>query len=194
MTTTSPGSCGGEGGRVAVREREHDRVVAGEHLERGVLEQPVGERGEVRVDAAERLAGVRGAVRAPTSSSGCWSRRRSTSPPAYPLAPATATRLMCMTIQSSMTPCMHAGASTSRRPGRQLPSGTSAKVSSGSARSCDQVREGRTPRGPGRGCARRGQAGPRPRLERGRPCRCRPARSGPTTRRAARTRGPAPAR
>jgi hypothetical protein len=41
-----------------VRQREHDRVVAGEHLGRGVLEQPVGQRGQVRVDAAEKLPGV----------------------------------------------------------------------------------------------------------------------------------------
>ena len=45
------------------------------------------------------------AVSAPTSSSGCWRRRRTTSPPAYPLAPATATRFMCMTIQSRVTLC-----------------------------------------------------------------------------------------
>ena len=42
-----------------MRQGEHDRVVAGEHLGRGVLEQPVGQRGQVRVDAAERLPGVR---------------------------------------------------------------------------------------------------------------------------------------
>ncbi len=33
--------------------------MAGQHLGRGVLEQPVGQRGQVRVDAAERLSGVR---------------------------------------------------------------------------------------------------------------------------------------
>ena len=43
---------------MAVRQGEHDGVVAGEHLGRGVLEQPVGQRREVRVDAAERLPGV----------------------------------------------------------------------------------------------------------------------------------------
>ena len=50
---------GGQCRGVAVRQGEHDRVVAGEHLGRGVLEQPVGERGQVRVDAAQRLPGVR---------------------------------------------------------------------------------------------------------------------------------------
>ena len=41
-----------------MRQGEHDGVVAGEHLGRGVLEQAVGQRGQVRVDAAERLPGV----------------------------------------------------------------------------------------------------------------------------------------
>ena len=50
---------GRQGRRVAVRQGEHDGVVAGEHLGGGVLEQPVGQRGQVRVDAAQRLAGVR---------------------------------------------------------------------------------------------------------------------------------------
>ena len=59
MTTTSSASRAASAGRVAVRQGEHDGVVAGEHLGRGVLEQPVGQRGQVRVDAAERLPGVR---------------------------------------------------------------------------------------------------------------------------------------
>ena len=44
------------------------------------------------------------AVSAPISTSGCASSSRSTSPPAYPLAPATATRttVMCMTIHACM--------------------------------------------------------------------------------------------
>ena len=54
------------------------------------------------------------AVSAPTSSSGCWRRRRTTSPPAYPLAPATATRFMCMTIQSPVTLCTRGQAPAGR--------------------------------------------------------------------------------
>ena len=44
---------------------------------------------------------------APISTSGWPSSRRSSSPPAYPLAPATATRflVMCMTIQTSVCAC-----------------------------------------------------------------------------------------
>ena len=85
---------------MAVWEGQDDGVVAGEDLGRGLLELPVGHGGEVRVDAPSGWPAFDDAVSAPTSSSGCWRRRRTTSPPAYPLAPATATRLICMTIQS----------------------------------------------------------------------------------------------
>ena len=46
---------------LAVRQRQEDDVVAGERLEVGRLEDPVGQRHQVRLEAAERLAGVRGA-------------------------------------------------------------------------------------------------------------------------------------
>ena len=41
-----------------MRQREEDDVVAGERLEVGLLEHPVGERHQVRLQRAERLAGV----------------------------------------------------------------------------------------------------------------------------------------
>ena len=95
---------------LAVRQREEDHVVAGERLGGGLLEDPVGQRDQVRLEAAEasRRRWCR-AVRAPISTSGWPSSRRSSSPPAYPLAPATATRelVMCMTIQ--ITACSSYG-------------------------------------------------------------------------------------
>ena len=47
---------GGELAGLAVRQAEEDDVVAGEGLERGRLEHPVGERDQVRLQGAERLA------------------------------------------------------------------------------------------------------------------------------------------
>ena len=68
------------------------------------LEHPVGQRDQVRLERAERLARRSSRpVRAPISTAGWPSSRRSSSPPAYPLAPATATRVlvMCMIIHGS---------------------------------------------------------------------------------------------
>ena len=75
--------------------------MPGQHLGGGRLEHPVGQRDQVRLEGAERLPGVgRAPVTAPTSTPGCPSSSRRSSPPAYPLAPATATLTfdMCMTI------------------------------------------------------------------------------------------------
>src|SRR5215207_830410 len=61
------------------------------------------------------------AVSAPISTWGCPRRRRSTSPPAYPLAPATATliRSICMTIQKSV--CFSPSGPKTPRRGRCRP-------------------------------------------------------------------------
>ncbi len=53
---TEPGR---EGTGLAVRQREEDHVVAGEGLDRGLGQHPVGQRREVRLERAECLAGVR---------------------------------------------------------------------------------------------------------------------------------------
>ena len=47
---------GGERAGLAVRQREEDDVVAGEGLDVGRLEHPVGQRHQVRLEGAERLA------------------------------------------------------------------------------------------------------------------------------------------
>ena len=44
---------------LAVRKTEEDHVVPGEHLDGGLLEHPVGQRHQVRLQAAEPLPGVR---------------------------------------------------------------------------------------------------------------------------------------
>ena len=41
-----------------MRQGQEDDVVAGERLRAGLLEDPVGERHQVRLEATERLAGV----------------------------------------------------------------------------------------------------------------------------------------
>ncbi len=92
-----------------MRQREDDGVVAGEHLRRGVLEQagrPAGSGAGGCCRAAARRWTRRSGPR--PRGRGAASSSRTTSPPAYPLAPATATRLMCMTIQSSRD-SMHTG-------------------------------------------------------------------------------------
>ena len=48
-----------------MRQAEEDHVVPGEHVEVGRLEHPVGERHQVRLEAAERLAGVAAAGERP---------------------------------------------------------------------------------------------------------------------------------
>ncbi len=47
-----------DGGRLAVRQAEEDHVVARQGLERGVDQDPVGERQQVRLERAESFAGV----------------------------------------------------------------------------------------------------------------------------------------
>jgi len=45
-------------GRTAVREGKEDDVVPGQRGRRGLLDAPVGERNEVRVELAERRTGT----------------------------------------------------------------------------------------------------------------------------------------
>ena len=54
------GQLRGERGRVAVRQREEDDVVAGQRVDGGRLEHAVGERDQVRVDAPEPFTGTAG--------------------------------------------------------------------------------------------------------------------------------------
>lgn len=48
----------GDGGGLAVRQGEEDDVVPGEHLGGGLLQHPPGQRQQVRLERAERLARV----------------------------------------------------------------------------------------------------------------------------------------
>ena len=52
---------GGDRAGLAVREAKEDHVVAGEHVELGRLEHPLGQRHQVRLQRAQRLARVGGA-------------------------------------------------------------------------------------------------------------------------------------
>ena len=58
MTTVSSGSALAIGRGLAVRQAEEDHVVPGERLDGGLLQDPVGQRHQVRLQRAERLAGV----------------------------------------------------------------------------------------------------------------------------------------
>ena len=87
---------GGERRRLAVRQRQEDQVGVGEQRRVGRAEHrssPVS-CGCTTVDTAPGLAVAQTAAR---SSSGCPAISRSSSPPAYPLAPATATRIPILT-------------------------------------------------------------------------------------------------
>ena len=53
------GELRGQGRRVPVGQCEHDGVMAGEDVGGGVLEDPIGQRCEVRVDRPQALSGVR---------------------------------------------------------------------------------------------------------------------------------------
>ena len=72
---------------MAVRQGEDDGVVAGEHLERRVLEEPVGERRQVRVDRAERLPGVRGGRERPDLQLGVLEEEAHDLSPGVPARP-----------------------------------------------------------------------------------------------------------
>ena len=67
----------------AVRQREEDDVVAGEHLRRGVLQHEVA-RQDARwgCTSPSRLPTLPCPVTVTTSRSGCPASRRTTSPPA----------------------------------------------------------------------------------------------------------------
>ena len=95
MTTTSSRELGGEGGAVAVRQGEDDGVVAGEHVERRVLEQPVGQRRQVGVDAAERLPGVRGGGEGPDLELGVLEEEAHDLSPGIPARPGDCDPLSC---------------------------------------------------------------------------------------------------
>ena len=70
-----------------VRQREEHNVVVGEHGGVGRLEDPVGERQQVRMMFTEAVPALAAAVsapmfRRPSGSAGCPSRSRRISPPA----------------------------------------------------------------------------------------------------------------
>ena len=66
---------------------------------RGRLHDPVGQRHQMRLVVPQRRPALAPAVTAPISTSGCASSSRSSSPPAYPVAPATATLVTtCMNM------------------------------------------------------------------------------------------------
>ena len=84
---------GGEGGGLPVRQGEEDDVVAGEASAASVSPSTRSASGSRCGWSAPSVApALEPAVRAPISTSGWDSSSRSSSPPAYPLAPATATR------------------------------------------------------------------------------------------------------
>ena len=58
MTTVSSGSALAIAADCPCGKPEEDDVVPGERLDRGLLEHPVGERHQVRLERAERLTGV----------------------------------------------------------------------------------------------------------------------------------------
>ncbi len=82
----------GDRGRLAVRQGEEDQVGAGQAARVGGGEGQL-EVDQMRVDGATGVPAWEWAVAAAISNSGCPASRRSSSPPAYPLAPATATRI-----------------------------------------------------------------------------------------------------
>ena len=98
------GSCGGDRGRTrraAARGRRRRGRRASRRRSAPSTRSASGTRcGWCAPSASPALEP---AVSAPISTSGCASSRRSSSPPAYPLAPATATVrfVMCMTIQTT---------------------------------------------------------------------------------------------
>ena len=74
---------GGQCVRLAVRQGEEDGVVPGEDLRGGRLDEPVGQRQQVRLVHAQPVAGAAVARSAAPMVTSGWPRsRRSTSPPA----------------------------------------------------------------------------------------------------------------
>ena len=102
---------------LAVRQRQEDDVVVGEGLGAGLLEDPVGQRDQVRLEGPRSSPALPPAVSAPISTSG-WARsRRSSSPPAYPLAPATATLVVMLHDYTGDCMDMRTGWLVTRVPG-----------------------------------------------------------------------------
>ena len=82
-----------------MRQGEKHHVVAGKHARLGGLQDARGQRRQMGMMVGERAAGIaRGGERAevsrPSEYAGWPSSSRRISPPAYPLAPATATVVM----------------------------------------------------------------------------------------------------
>ncbi|CAM5245191.1 hypothetical protein SALBM311S_10145 [Streptomyces alboniger] len=92
----------GDGGGLPVRQREEDDIVPGENVGRGLLEHTVGERQQVRLERPELLARVGVAGQGTDLDLGVRRSSRRSSPPAYPLAPATAARTAMESILSWM--------------------------------------------------------------------------------------------
>ena len=101
-------SCGGERAGLAVRQGEEDDVVPGERLELGRLEHPVGQRHQVGLEGAERLARVGGAGQGADldlgvgRAAGAAPRRRRTR---WRRRPRPVSLVMCMTIQTHACSC-----------------------------------------------------------------------------------------
>ena len=74
-----------------MRQGEDDDVVPGQRIHGRGLEHPVGELDDVRMVLTQSASGVAVRGQGPDLELGMVEGRRSTSPPAYPLAPATAT-------------------------------------------------------------------------------------------------------
>ena len=91
---TDSGSCGGQRAGRAVRQGEEDQVGVGRASGRRLGEGQVGQRAQVRVDVARPVGpALPCAVTATTIQLGMRRRAGAAAPrPAYPLAPATATR------------------------------------------------------------------------------------------------------
>ena len=89
-----------------MRQGEEDDVVSGQGLDRGRLHEPVGQRDQVRLGVTEAAADTGVPVTAPIFTSGCVSSSRNSSPPAYPVAPATATLIdTCMNMPLTARLC-----------------------------------------------------------------------------------------
>ncbi len=81
----------GQGRRCPVWQGHEDHIMASQGLRRRLRYDAVGERHQMGLVLPQLATGTAPAVTAPISTAGWLSSRRSSSPPAYPVAPATAT-------------------------------------------------------------------------------------------------------